>query len=238
MVQGGAHAELPGLLAQREEFLEVGMAEADAHLVLHRHLHDLHHLRQHLALLAHQPHAAVFRVAGAAPEAQRGEGREPDHLGVGVLKRYPDVLGVHAVAHAAAAVDLHPILQLSLLDEVVDVALHQVAGVGADVPVVLEGQRAHARLGGVDGDLDHVLGAVHEVGIGVDVAVDGVLQQLVLDARIDLEHLGVVLEHLVEVILGVELTDTFQGEGPAYQDARGLCVCCEITHAFSSLSDG
>ena len=136
------------------------------------------------------------------------------------------------MAHARAAVEFHPVLQLFLLDQVVDVTLGQVAGVGADVPVILEGQRPHAGLGGVHRDLDHVLGAVDEVGVRVNVTVDGVLKQLVLDARVDLEHLGVVLEHLIEVVLGIELADAFQGKGPAYQDAGGLRVCGKITHCL------
>ena len=37
---------------------------------------------------------------------------------------------------------------------------------------------------GVLGDLDHVLGPVDEVGVGVDMAVDGPFQQLVLDVGI------------------------------------------------------
>ena len=138
---------------------------------------------------------------GAAPEALGRERREPDHPEVGVLHRLGDVLYVHAVAHASAAVDLDALLQLARAHQMLDVQLGKVRGVGADVPVVLEGDRPHAGPRRVRRHADHVLGAVHEIGVGVHVAVDGAEQQLVLDPRMDLGDLRVVLEHLVEVIV-------------------------------------
>ena len=107
------------------------------------------------------------------------------------------------MAQAHAAVDLDPIGQLAVFDEMVDIPLGQVGGVGADIPVVLTGHRAHTRPGGVDRHLDHVLGAMHEVGKGVNVVVDRADQQLILDTRVDPGDLRVVLEHLVEVVLRV-----------------------------------
>ncbi len=56
---------------------------------------------------------------------------------------------------ARSAVDFHAVGELSLFDQEVEVTLREVGGIGADVPVIFEGQRAHARLGGVDRDLDH-----------------------------------------------------------------------------------
>ena len=98
--------------------------------------------------------------------------------------------------------------ELAAGDHVVDVALGQIGRGRAHVPVVLEGDRAHAALRRLDRDLDHVLRAVDEIGIGVDVAVDRALEQLVFDPRIDFQHLRVVFEHLIEIILGVELACT------------------------------
>ena len=71
--------------------------------------------------------------------------------------------------------------------------------------MVFEGDRAHAALGGFNGDLDHVLRAMNEVRVSMDMTIDGAVEQLVLDARIDLQHLRVILEHLIKIILGVEL---------------------------------
>ena len=73
--------------------------------------------------------------------------------------------------------------------------------------MVLEGHGAHAGLSRIDGYINHVLGTMHEVGIGVDMVIDCSHQQLVLDTRMDFENLRVVLEHLVEVVLSVELAN-------------------------------
>jgi hypothetical protein len=71
--------------------------------------------------------------------------------------------------------------------------------------VIFEGDRPHAALRRLDGDLDHVLRPMNEIRKSMDVTIDGTLKQLVLDPRIDLQHLRVVFQHLVKIILGVEL---------------------------------
>jgi hypothetical protein len=121
--------------------------------------------------------------------------------------------------------------QFSLFDQVVNVPLGQKGGVATDVPVVLESERAHAGLGSINGDLNHVLRAIHEVRKCMNVAVDGSFEKLVLDSRIDLEHFRVVLEHLVEIILGVELADPLHGKHPAHEKLSGrLCISRKIAH--------
>ena len=143
-------------------------------------------------------------MAGAAPEAVRSESREPDHLEIRILKTDAHVLGAHAEAHADAAVHFDPVRQLAARDQVIDVTLREIGGRRADVPVILERDRAHAALGCLDGDLNHVLRTMHEIGKRMDVTIDGALQQLVFYTRIDLQHLRVVFEHLVKIILGVQ----------------------------------
>jgi len=83
--------------------------------------------------------------------------------------------------------------------------------------VILESERAHTGLRGVDGDLNHVLRPVDEIRGGMDVAVDGALQQLVFGARINLEHLRVVFEHLIEIVFRIEFLDPFHSQYTAYQ---------------------
>jgi hypothetical protein len=84
--------------------------------------------------------------------------------------------------------------------------LGQIGRRRADVPVVFEGDGPHAALGRLDGDLDHILRAMYKVRKRMNVTIDGALKQVVLDPRIDLQHLRVVLEHLIKIILGIELT--------------------------------
>ena len=47
--------------------------------------------------------------------------------------------------------------EFSLFDQIINVTLGEVSRIGADVPVILESQRAHSCFGGVDCDLNHVL---------------------------------------------------------------------------------
>ena len=85
-----------------------------------------------------------------------------------------------------------------------------------------------------DGDLNHVLRAMHEIRKGVDVAIDGALKQLVFDPRINLEHLRVVLQHLIKIILGVELAHPRDRQRSAHhQFFGGLRICSKITHVYS-----
>jgi hypothetical protein len=149
------------------------VAEADADFLFRCHLHDFFHLRQDPAFLAAQTHAFFFRVPGAAPEAVGGKGRKPDHLEVRILKTHADVLGSHSETHPDAAVDLDAICQFASGDHVVDVPLRQVGRGRTDVPVIFEGNRAHAALRRLDGDLDHILRTMNEIRIGMDVTVDG-----------------------------------------------------------------
>ena len=81
--------------------------------------------------------------------------------------------------------------------------------------MIFERDGAHAGLRRLDGDLNHVLGAMHEVRKGVDMAIDSALKQFVFNPRIDFEHLRVVFEHLIKIILGVELAHPRDGQRPA-----------------------
>src|SRR5215831_11375950 len=123
MVERCAHADLLGKPRQRQKFLKIGMAKADADFFLHSHFHDLFHFRQDLAVLAAQAHAFVLRMTSTAPETVGGKRREPDHLEVRILESHADIVGPHAEAHADAAEDLHGISQLAPGDHVVYVAL-------------------------------------------------------------------------------------------------------------------
>ena len=65
----------------------------------------------------------------------------------------------------------------------------------------------------------------------MDVAIDGSFQQLVLDARIDLEHLRVVFEHLVEIVFGIELPDPFHSQHSAHEELSGrFGISSKIAH--------
>ena len=65
----------------------------------------------------------------------------------------------------------------------------------------------------------------------MNVAINGPLQELIFDARLDLEHLRIIFEHLVEVVLGVELLDSLHGEGPSPHSLFSGCgICGKITH--------
>src|SRR5207248_2890288 len=70
-----------------------------------------------------------------------------------------------------------------------------------------------------------------EVREGVNMVVDGADQQVVLDARVNLHDLRVVLEHLVEVVLRVQLADPVDGQDPANQGLTGFAY--HITHEKS-----
>src|SRR5262249_60326154 len=110
-------------------------------------------------------------------------------------------------------------------------ALSEECGIGAHVPMILECQGAHPGLRGVDCDLNHVLGPVNEIGIRMDVAIDRALQQLVFNSGINLEHLRVVFEHLIEVVLGIELPDSFDCQDTAYEQLSGrIGIRSKITH--------
>ena len=71
-------------------------------------------------------------------------------------------------------------------DDVVDVPLGEISRRCADVLVIFERDGAHPALGGFDGDLNHVLGTMNKIRKGMDVTINGSLEKLVLDARIDL----------------------------------------------------
>ena len=205
MIQGRSDPDIFGEPAQRQQLLKIGMAEADADFLFRRHLHDLFHLRQNFAVLAAQTHTFMLRMASAAPEAIGGESREPDHLEVGILESHANVLGPHPETHPDAAVDFDAIGQLASRDHIVDVPLGQIGRSRADIPVVFEGDRPHAALRRLDGDLDHVLRPMNEIRKSMNVTIDGTLKQLVLDPRINLQHLRVIFEHLIKIILGIEL---------------------------------
>ena len=55
----------------------------------------------------------------------------------------------------------------------------------------------------------------------MDVAVDGPHQKLILDSRINLEHLRVVLEHLIKIVFRIELSNSFDGQHSAHQELLG-----------------
>src|SRR5713226_1164443 len=169
MIQRRPDADFFGQPRQRHQLLKIGMPESDSDLFLRGHLHDFFYFGEHIAVLADQPYPAFFRMAGAAPETERCKSWKPDHSEVRILKRHADILRIHAVAHPGAAVDLDSMPQFSLLDQIIDVTLSQISCVAAYIPVVFEGERAHPRLGGFNRDPDHVLRAMDEIGIGVDV---------------------------------------------------------------------
>src|SRR5262245_23437174 len=157
MIQGRSHPDIFGEPSQRQKLLKIGMAKPNADFLFSRHFHDLFHLRQNFTVLAAQAYAFMFRMSGAAPEAIGGEGREPDHLEVGILKSHTNVIRSHAKTHSHAAVNLDAVRKLASSNHVVDMTLCQICRRRADIPVVFESDRAHAALRRLDGDLDHVL---------------------------------------------------------------------------------
>src|SRR5262249_25882704 len=152
-----------GESSQWQKLLKIGMTEADPDFLFGRHFHDLFHFRQHFAVLTAQAHAFMLRMAGAAPEAIGSEGREPDHLEVGILKSHANVIWPHAKTHSHTTVNLDAVGELTSSNHVVDMALCQIGRRRADIPVVFESDCAHAALGRLDGDLDHVLGTMDKV---------------------------------------------------------------------------
>src|SRR5215470_15623446 len=122
------------------------MTEADADLFFHRHFHDLFHFRQYLAIFAAQAHAFVIRMTSAAPESVRGKCWKPDHFEIWILQTDTHIVRAHAETHADAAVNFHAIRQLATGDHVVDMALSEIGRGRANVPVILERNRAHAAL--------------------------------------------------------------------------------------------
>src|SRR5262245_14167359 len=147
----------------------------------------------------------MLRMPGTAPEAIGSKGREPDHLEVGILESHANIIRPHAKTHSHTTVNLDAVGELASSNHVVDMALRQIGRRRTDIPVVFKSDRAHAALGRLDGDLDHVLGTMDKVRKGMDMTIDSVLKQLVLDTRINLQHLRVVLEHLIKIVLGIEL---------------------------------
>src|SRR4030095_10674339 len=143
--------------------------------------HDLFHFGQHFAVFAAQAHAFMIRVAGTAPEPIGSKRRKPNHFEVGILQADADVVRAHAETHADAAVHFDAVRELAAGDHVVDMTLGEGSRRGADVPMVFEGDGAHAALGSLDGDLNHVLGAMDEIGKSVNMAIDGAVEQLVFD---------------------------------------------------------
>src|SRR5262249_52970506 len=139
------------------------MAKPDADFLFCRHFHDLLHLRQNFAVLAAQAHAFMLWMPGAAPEAIGGEGWKPDHLEDGTLELHAHVIPPHAKPHALAPVSPDAVRELASSNHVADMALRKVGRRRADIPVVFEGDPAHAALGRLDGDLDHVLGTMDKV---------------------------------------------------------------------------
>src|SRR5688572_6311106 len=70
----------------------------------------------------------------------------------------------------------------------------------------------------------------------MDMAIDRSLKQLILDSRIDLQHLRVVFQHLVEIIFSVELAHSRHAQGsPDHQLFRGRGISSKITHRKISL---
>src|SRR5207247_10346041 len=116
---------------------------------------------------ANQTNATAFRVPGASPKAERRECREPDHFEIWILKRDTDRIRVHPQTRSRSAVDLDAMREFPLLDEIINMALREECRVGAHVPVILERKRAHAGLGGVDRNLNHVLRPLNGMRIGM-----------------------------------------------------------------------
>ena len=140
----------------------------------------------------------------------------------------------HPETHADAAVNFHPMCQLTARDPIVDVALSEMGGRRADIPMVLECDRAHAALRRFDRDLNHILRAVHEIRIGMNVTIDGSLEQLIFDPRINLQHLRVVFQHLIKIVFGVELPHSGNRQrSPHHQFFGCLRICSKITHEKS-----
>jgi hypothetical protein len=124
--------------------------------------------------------------------------------------------------------------QLTARDQIVDVALSEMGGCRADIPMVLECDRAHAALRRFDRDLNHILRAMHEIRIGMNVTIDGSLEQLIFDPRINLQHLRVVFQHLIKIVFGVELPHSGNRQrSPHHQFFGCLRICSKITHEKS-----
>ena len=68
-----------------------------------------------------------------------------------------DGVGVHSQAGSRSTVDFDAVGEFSLFDQIINVTLGAVSRIGADVPLILERERAHSCFGGVDYDLNHVL---------------------------------------------------------------------------------
>ena len=185
MIEGRSNANVFCKSCQWQQFLKVGMAEADADLLFRCHFHDLFHFRQHFAVCGHQSHAFLFRMAGATPEAIGRESWEPDHLEIRILQSDAHILGAHAEAHADPTVNLDSMGKFAAGDHVVYVTLRQIRRRRADVPMVFESDGAHAAFRSFDGDLNHILRAVHEVRKSVDMTIDGAHEQLVFNARVN-----------------------------------------------------
>src|SRR5579871_4752280 len=144
----------------------------------------------------------------ATPEAIRGKRGKPDHLEIWILQTDANHLRVHSVAGADSPVYLNAALELTPLHHGINVALGKIGRVGAEVPVIFERHGPHAGLGGVDRDLDHILRPEYEIRIRVNVRIDCANQKIVLDSGMNLENLRVILEHLIEVVLRIELPHT------------------------------
>src|SRR5436305_433979 len=72
---------------------------------------------------------------------------------------------------------------------------------------------------------------MNKIRIRVNVAVDRSPEQLVFDPRIDLQHLRVVLQHLIEIIFCIELAHTLHAQrAPHHQLLSSIRISSKITH--------
>ncbi len=65
----------------------------------------------------------------------------------------------------------------------------------------------------------------------MNVAVYGAFQKLVLDSRMDSQHIRVVLEHLIEIVLRIQLANTLDRHYTSNQQLFGRSrIGSKITH--------
>src|SRR3990170_180418 len=147
MVEQRLHAQLVGKRAERQQLLEVRVAETAEHVRLRSQLEDGANLREHGAAVVDEPDVALAVLdSGEAGPPVRLEGRKPEDPAVRILERDLDRLGVDPVVEAEPAVDLDAVLEPAVAHELVDVALDEVGRARRQVPVILVTDGPHVRL--------------------------------------------------------------------------------------------
>jgi hypothetical protein len=124
------------------------------------------------------------------------------------------------------------VLEPAIKHHLIDASLNQIGRSGSEVPVILKRHRPHLCPGGIHRDLKHVLRALDKVRKRVDVVVDRTHQELILDSRVDRGEGRIVLQHLIEVRTGIELTSPLYSERTTDHSLTYGCVVPRmlITH--------